>query len=181
MLSQIKVEPANKKLLTGSTIQKVSSSFFSLSFDPLIKWMCVIGFPLPPVAGSSFHLSHFIRSLYLFLGVLIQLWSVIHVYVYADNVIMAYYSGSLQTTASSWNYLIDCSTFMVYNIGGHVFMLYVTRPKTWARLNQCFVALEKNVEEADIYLICRRTAIYSVIYSVVSVCFSKYIFHQKIS
>lgn len=148
---------------------KESSINLNSSLDSLRKWMKLLGVPMPPVTGSFSPFSQFIRFFFFTLILLIQLWAIIHTSLNAKNVSVSYANG-ISTAASSWNFIIDSINFAMHIIGGHVFMLFLTQPKTWENLTNSLKILEDQ-DTVDIYQKCRQFTFHAIAYVISSVRF----------
>lgn len=148
---------------------KEGSITLNSSLDSLRKWMKLIGVPLPPVTGSFNPFSQFICAIFFTVVLLIHLWLVFHTSFNARTVSVSYSNG-ISTTASSWNFIIDSINFAMYVISGHVFMLFLTRPKTWKDLINSLKILEDQ-DTINIYRKCRQFTFHAIVYVISSVRF----------
>ena len=141
------------------------------SLEPLTRWMCLMGIPIPPsVEVSNCRLTCRLYRIFCFLMVLlIQSSQSIHIFYNAENVSMAYMSG-LATSALSWNFVIENLYLAVYTVGSHICLLSLTRSKTWTDLIDSFALLEESMPCFDsLFFSCRKIAIKIIIYIIFSV------------
>lgn len=157
----------NKKQSNLSN-QNSKTSNLNLSLKAITTWLSFIAIPPPPVSGSSRQLIQFLRIFSLLFVLIVHFTLVVHVFLNARNVSLTYTRG-ISTTASSWNFIIDNINWAMYVVGGHVFLLFLTRPKTWTDLINSFNLLEDNLKTPDILSKCRRVSVQLIVYIICSV------------
>ncbi len=144
---------------------------FTWSLEPIARWMCLIGIPLPIDGLGCCCLGRFYTTFCFLLAVLVQLWLVIHTIQNAKYVANSYITG-ISTSTLTWNFIIDNVNLAFYTIGGHSFLLMITQSKVWMDIVNSFKLLDENLPtSSDIYPQSRRVGGKAIIFIVASVTF----------
>lgn len=177
MSCEIKVRPIEKSNSIScssadsnpSTETKNLSKNFIWSLKPLTRFMYLIGVPLPLTDDkSSRPWRKLLTAVFFVVVVLIHLWLVVHVSLHARDISVSY-ASRVSSSATSWNFIIDNLNWAMYIVGGHSFLLFLTKPEIWKDLSDSFKSLEGNLAKLDIYPQCRRVTVHLLTYNVVSV------------
>lgn len=170
----MKVRPINQHLSNNKVLdlkkstptKQVIDNHLDLSLQHLTRWMGLLGIAPPSSFNPRFNC--FLRFFSFLLVVSIHIWLVVHISLNARNVSVSYVR-QISTTTTSWTFIIDNLNLAMYVVGGHVFLLFLTRPKTWKEFTVSFKLLEDNLSTRNIYLRCRRQTVNAIIYISVSV------------
>ena len=165
----IKVQPNQPShIRTCDATATRTENTFCTSLKPFAKWMNLIGTPLPMENNSSCLRTGY--SVVCFLTIVsMQIAIVTHIFFNARSVSVSYVKG-ISTSATAWNFIIDNTNLAMETIGGHGFLLFLTRKKNWMDLVDSFVLLEESLKLHNVYPKCRKLAITSVGYIIISVC-----------
>lgn len=162
------VQPIKQRLSVIETNQKEDINL-SWSLEHLNKLLSLIGCSLPAISvGPKSHSSRVLQCFCFLLNASFQTWLVVHILV-NSKFVSSSYIAEVSTSVVSWNFIIDNVNLAVYAIGGHGFLLFLTRPSVWLSIKDSFKLLEKKSTTIDVYPKCRRFTIYALIYITLAV------------